>query len=120
MNPELVTSLAVQGNTHHAGYIIQLGTAQGKQQFLLPPKAVAHLIERLVRYAQGAVSHDMRLALDPLTIESVSVGVLHGQTTLAAATQSGVELVSTIDRADLERLVLEIQAALATVPPAHQ
>lgn len=120
MTPKLVTSLAIQGNAHHAGYIIQLGTAQGKQQFLLPPKAVAHLIEQLVRYAQGAVSHDMRSALDPLTIESVSVGVLHGQTTLAASTQAGVDVVSTIDRSDLERLALEIQAALATAPPAHQ
>lgn len=120
MKPEKVTSLGVAGNIPLGGYVIQLTTIQGSQQFLLPPTAAAHLIAGIVQHAQAAPSHDLKMALAPLTIESVSVGVLHGQTTLVASTQSGVEMVSTIDRKDLERLAREIQAALATPPPPSQ
>lgn len=120
MTMETVTKIAVEGNAHHAGYIFRFQTAQGLHDFLIPAKGVASLLQKLLPIAQAAPSHDLRMALAPLTIESVSVVVLHGQTTLAASTQSGVEMVSTIDRKDLERLAREIQAALATpLPPAQ-
>lgn len=115
-----VIKLAVTGNTHHNGYVIQLGTEDGLQQFLLSASATAHLVQSIAIHAQDAPSHELKTALAPLTIESVSVGVLHGQTTLSASIQAGIELVSTIDRADLVRLAAEIQAALSTPPQPSQ
>lgn len=115
-----VIKLGVQGNIPADGYVIRLETSQGAQQFLLSPSACAHLIEQIALCAQAAPSEDLKKAASPLTIESVSVGVLHGQTTLKADLQAGVQVVSTVDRSDLERLALEIQAALAIQPPPIQ
>lgn len=107
------SGMTYEDPSHHNGYIIQIATNQGQQQFLFPASAVAHLIAQLALHAQAAPSHELKTAMNPLTIESVSVGVLHGQTTLAASFHAGIELVSTIDRSDLERLMREIQAALS-------